>query len=57
MSETSRMPLVAKALSGAAIGFLFGLYISDTFFASKALWIILLLTGVGAVMGSLFFGK
>lgn len=57
MSETSRMPLIAKAISGATIGALVGLYISDAFFGSKGWWLIILLAGVGAIAGSLFFGK
>ncbi|MEK6478283.1 hypothetical protein WJR50_12130 [Catalinimonas sp. 4WD22] len=57
MSETTRMPLIAKALSGATIGALIGLYISDTFFASNAIWLIFVLAGIGAVVGGIFFGK
>jgi F0F1-type ATP synthase assembly protein I len=57
MSETSRMPWIAKALSGATIGALVGMYISNTFFNERAIWLIILLTIVGAVAGVLFFGK
>lgn len=57
MSETSRMPWIAKALSGATIGALAGMYISNTFFNERAVWVIIVLTIVGAVAGVLFFGK
>lgn len=57
MSETSRMPLIAKAISGATIGALVGLYFSDAFLGGKGWWLIALLAGIGAVAGSLFFGK
>ncbi|MFP4091959.1 MAG: hypothetical protein ACLFUB_14110 [Cyclobacteriaceae bacterium] len=57
MSETSRMPPLAKAISGATIGGLAGLYISDQFFGGSAWWMILLLVIVGAVLGVLFLGK
>ncbi len=57
MSETTRMPLIAKALSGATIGTLVGMYISNSFLGGKALWLVLLLAAIGAVAGSLFFGK
>lgn len=57
MSETNRMPLIAKAISGATIGALIGLYISDTFLGSKGWWLIASLAGLGAIAGSLFFGK
>lgn len=57
MSETTRMPLIAKVLSGATIGALLGLYISDTFFTSQASWLIFVLAGIGAIVGGIFFGK
>ena len=57
MSETSRMPWIAKALSGATIGVLVGMYASNTFFNGSAIWLIIVLGAVGAVAGVLFFGK
>lgn len=57
MSETSRMPWVAKALSGATIGALVGMYVSNTFFNERAIWLIIVLAIVGAVAGVLFFGR
>jgi hypothetical protein len=36
---------------------LVGMYISNTFFNERAIWLIILLTIVGAVAGVLFFGK
>ncbi len=57
MSETSRMPWIAKALSGATIGALVGMYVSNTFFRGDAVWIIVVTGLVGAGVGVLFFGK
>jgi len=57
MSETSRMPWIAKALSGATIGALVGMYISNTFFNGQAIWLIIVVALVGAGLGMLFFGK
>ncbi|WKN29911.1 hypothetical protein PZB74_13140 [Porifericola rhodea] len=56
MSETRRMPWIAKALSGATIGALVGMYVSNTFLGG-GVWPILALTLAGAVVGVLFFGK
>jgi len=57
MSETSRMPWIAKALSGATIGALVGMYVSNTFFNAGAIWLIIVTSLVGAVAGVLFFGR
>jgi len=57
MSETSRMPWIAKALSGATIGALLAMYVSDTFFNSRAYWIILIGVVLGAVAGILLLGR
>jgi H+/Cl- antiporter ClcA len=51
------MPPLAKAIAGATIGGLVGLYVSNQFFDSRAWWLILLLCLLGGVLGVIFLGK
>ncbi len=45
------MPVVVKALCGATIGFLVGLYLANTFAAGVINWMVYLPTALGAVAG------
>ena len=51
MLKHIRMPLLVKALCGATIGFLVGLYIANTFFGGSINLAVYLCAAVGAVMG------
>jgi uncharacterized membrane protein YeaQ/YmgE (transglycosylase-associated protein family) len=51
------MPWIAKALSGATIGALVGMYVSNTFFNERAIWLVIVLALVGAVAGVWLFGR
>ena len=52
MLKHIRMPLLVKALCGATIGFLVGLYIINTFFGGSINVVVYLCMGVGAVVGA-----
>lgn len=52
MLKHIRMPLLVKALCGATIGFLVGLYIANTFYGGSINVAVYLCTGAGAVVGA-----
>ena len=52
MLKHIRMPLLVKALCGATIGFLVGLYIVNTFFGGSINAAVYLCAAVGAVVGA-----
>lgn len=51
MLKKIRMPIIVKALCGATIGFLFGLYMVDTFFGGAINFLVYLCIVLGAVIG------
>ncbi len=51
MLKYIHMPTVVKALCGATIGFLFGLYTVNTFFGGHINFVVFLCIAVGAAVG------
>ena len=51
MLKHIRMPLVVKALCGATIGFLLGLYVANNYFGGAIHYVVYLLTLGGAIGG------
>ena len=51
MLKHIRMPLVVKALCGATIGFLVGLYVANNYFGGSINYVVYLCATVGAGVG------
>lgn len=52
-----RMPVIVKVLCGATIGFLFGLYLTNTFFDGALNLLFYFCIAVGAVLGVWLFRR
>jgi hypothetical protein len=51
MLKYIRMPVVVKALCGATIGFLVGLYVANNYFGGSINYVVYLCAAVGAGVG------
>ena len=51
MLKHIRMPLLVKALCGATIGFLVGLYVVNNYFSGAINYVVYLCAALGAVVG------
>ncbi len=51
MLKHIRMPVIVKALCGATIGFLVGLYVTNNYFGGSINYVVYLCAAVGALVG------
>lgn len=57
MLKRIRMPVVVKALCGATIGFLVGLYVVNNYFGGSINYVVYLCAALGAGVGAWLFRR
>lgn len=57
MLQHIHMPAIVRAMCGATIGFLIGMYLVNTFFAGNFNWVFYLCVVLGAAAGIWLFRR